>query len=65
VGAGEPVVTRGRWAGDEGTLVLEPEGGRPLRYRATALGDRLRIGGGDLPADVDLRKMEADRKAPL
>ncbi len=65
LGAGEPVVTRGRWSGDESALVLQPEGGPPLRYRATALGDRLRIGGGDLPADVELPKMEADPEAPL
>jgi hypothetical protein len=65
LGAGEPVVTRGRWSGDDGALVLQPDGGRPLRYRATALGDRLRVGGGDLPTDVDLLKMAADPAAPL
>jgi hypothetical protein len=62
---GAPVVTRGRWSGEDAALVLTPEGGAPLRYRAGRDGDRLRVGGGDLPADVELSKMEGAPDAPL
>lgn len=42
----------GAWQAVEGTLVLTPDGGPPLGYRARLEGGALVVGGGDLPVEV-------------
>lgn len=62
---GAPSTSTGRWQSDGESLTLVPEGGAALRYRVARGDDRLRIGGGDLPSDVELRKVAALPAPPL
>lgn len=51
---GEPPIPEatGSWQATGQQLLLTPDGGAPLSYRARRDGDALVLGGGDLPVDV-------------
>ncbi len=58
------LVTRGRWRGGDGSLVLVPDGGGPIRYRARRGGADLLVAGGDLPSEVRFRPRRSGRYTP-
>ncbi len=53
-GPGAPPIpdAEGTWSALDGRLILTPDGGTPLSYRARRDGDALVLGGGDLPVEV-------------
>ncbi len=48
----DPTPGTGDWSAPDGALVLTPDGGPPLTYRARRDGPDLIIAGGDLPIEV-------------
>lgn len=51
-GDADPAPASGRWQADDAALILTPDGGPALTYRARRDGPDLIVAGGDLPIEV-------------